>query len=458
VRRSVRLLGLVLALCLLPVAAVAQTGELRQELDRTADERERTQQELQEARAREGSAREQLAAIEQEKAAAQAALDELEDKLAAARAEVEDAEERAAAARARLLELQELIGDLEEEHDEKRARLENRVRAAYKYGQVSFADTFTTAADMADFLNSNTYVAHVLSGDRELVEAVESLLDALEAQRAEARELRVEADRETDRAAAAAATVERSLEEQAELTALIADRRQEHAAALEALRQDRASLEGHLSGLEAESSRIQSQIAAIARQQAEERARREAEEQARRDAEQREREDSDACAEAQESEDEDAIRDACELPDEPAAEDGGGGSWTRPVPGAVTSPFGPRPSLGGFHWGVDLRGDVGTPIRAARGGTVITVVSGCHPTNSWTCGGGFGNYVVIAHGDGFATVYAHKSTVAVGTGQQVSAGQTIGAVGNSGRSYGPHLHFELYDGGERKNPCGYISC
>lgn len=457
-RRGVRLLCLALALCLLPVSAVAQTGELRQELDRTADERERTQQELQDARAREGSAREQLAAIEQEIADAQAGLDALEDQLATARAEVEDAEARAAAARERLLELQELIGDREEEHAEKRARLENRVRAAFKFGQVSFADTFTTAADMADFLKSNTYVSHVLSGDRELVLGVEALLDELEEQRAEARELRVEADQETQRAATAAATVEQALEDQAELTALIAERRQEHAAALEALRQDRASLEGHLSGLEAESSRIQAQIAAIARQQAEERARREAEERARRDQEQREREASDGCAQAREAEDEDAIREACDLPDEPAAGNGGGGSWTRPVSGAVISPFGPRPSLGGFHWGVDLRGDVGTPIRAARAGTVITVVSGCHPTNSWTCGGGFGNYVVIAHGDGFATVYAHLSSVAVGSGQQVSAGQTIGAVGNSGRSFGPHLHFELYDGGQRKNPCSYISC
>ena len=89
---------------------------------------------------------------------------------------------------------------------------------------------------------------------------------------------------------------------------------------------------------------------------------------------------------------------------------------------------------------------------------MVNAVGSCHPTNSWTCGGGFGNYVVIAHADGFATVYAHQSTIAVGTGQQVSEGQAVGAVGNSGRSYGPHLHFELYDGGVRKNPCSYISC
>lgn len=458
-RRVLRLMSLAVVLCLLPVTASAQTGELRQDLDRTAEERQRTQEELREARAREGTAREQLAQIESEMAAAQDDLDGLEAELERARAAVEEAEQRAADARERLLEVQDRIRALEGEHAEKKARLDNRIRAAFKFGQVSFADTLTTAVDMADFLNSNTYVAHVLSGDRELILSVEELLAEVEAQRAEGQALRVDADRETAAAAAAAEEVERALEEQERLTALVAEQRREHAQALEALREDRASLEGHLSGLEAESSRIQAQIAAIARQQEEERRRREAEEQARREEQQREREASDACAEAQASDDEEAISEACEAPEEaPPSSGGASGGWTRPVDGAVTSPFGPRPSLGGFHYGVDLRGDVGTPIRAARGGTVITVVSGCHPTNSWTCGGGFGNYVVIAHGDGFATVYAHQSTVAVGNGQQIGAGQTIGAVGNSGRSYGPHLHFELYDGGVRKNPCNYIAC
>lgn len=444
--RVLRLLSLALVLSLLPVAAVAQTGELRQELDRTAEERARTAEELRDARAREGSAREQLAAIEAELDDAQTALEALEEELARSEAEVEEAQARATAARERLLEVETTIATLERDHDGKRARLDARIRAAFKFGQVSFADTLTTAADMADFLNSNVYVAHVVAGDRELMEAVERLLGEVQRQRAEARELRVEAERETEIAAAAAAAVDRALEEQAALTALVADRRREHAQALEALREDRASLEGHLAGLEAESARIQAQLEAIARQQAEERARREAE--------QREREASEACEAARGSEDEEAIREACGDPEPPAS----AGGWIRPVPGAVTSPFGPRPSLGGYHWGVDLRGDVGTPVGATRAGTVVTLVASCHPTNSWTCGGGFGNYVVVAHADGFATVYAHLSTVAVGAGQVVDAGQVVGAVGNSGRSYGPHLHFELYDGGERKNPCGYIAC
>jgi len=446
VRQPLRVAALVAALSLLPMSALAQTGQLEDELDRTVDERERTQDELREARSREGSAREQLAQIEAEADEAKQRLASLEHELEEARAQVDAATERARSARDRLIEVEATIAELEGEYAQKRSRLDGRIRTAFKFGQVSFADTLTTANDMADFLNSNTYVAHVIAGDRELIVAVEHLLDDVEEQRVEAQALRVEAERESEAAALAAASVERALGEQEEMTALVAERRAEHAQVLESLREDRESLEGHLAGLEAESSRIQAQLAAIARQQEVERQRREAE--------RREREASDACEAARESEDDQAIREACGEPEGPV----GGGGWTRPVGGVVTSPFGDRPSLGGFHYGVDLRGDVGTPIRAARGGTVVTAVGSCHPTNSWTCGGGFGNYVVIAHADGFATVYAHQSTIAVGTGQQVSEGQTIGAVGNSGRSYGPHLHFELYDGGVRKNPCGYISC
>jgi murein DD-endopeptidase MepM/ murein hydrolase activator NlpD len=89
---------------------------------------------------------------------------------------------------------------------------------------------------------------------------------------------------------------------------------------------------------------------------------------------------------------------------------------------------------------------------------VIHATTGCHPTDSWSCGGGFGNYVTVAHDGGLATVYAHLSAVHVGAGTAVSAGQSLGAVGNSGNSYGPHLHFEIREAGVARNPCGYISC
>jgi murein DD-endopeptidase MepM/ murein hydrolase activator NlpD len=111
-----------------------------------------------------------------------------------------------------------------------------------------------------------------------------------------------------------------------------------------------------------------------------------------------------------------------------------------------------------MHNGVDIGAPVGNRVVASRGGTVVHVTSGCHPTSSQGCGGGFGNYVTVSHSGGMATVYAHLSSVSVGVGQSVSAGQSVGAVGNSGNSTGPHLHFEVRQGGSPRNPCSYISC
>lgn len=88
------------------------------------------------------------------------------------------------------------------------------------------------------------------------------------------------------------------------------------------------------------------------------------------------------------------------------------------------------------HNGVDLGCPVGTPLRAAAPGTVIVASTG-----GW--GGGYGNYVVIRHPNGTQTVYGHMSRVSVNPGQVVERGESIGTTGNSGKSTGPHLHFEV---------------
>jgi murein DD-endopeptidase MepM/ murein hydrolase activator NlpD len=94
---------------------------------------------------------------------------------------------------------------------------------------------------------------------------------------------------------------------------------------------------------------------------------------------------------------------------------------------------------------VDLGAPVGTPILASASGEVIL-----SRTGSWN--GGYGNYVVISHDNGSQTLYAHQSRVAVGVGEHVVKGQVIGYVGNTGRSTGPHLHFEIRGG--PRNPFG----
>ena len=115
-----------------------------------------------------------------------------------------------------------------------------------------------------------------------------------------------------------------------------------------------------------------------------------------------------------------------------------------PVSGPVTSPFGYR--WGRLHAGIDIGVPYGTPIHAAASGTVVLA--------GWN--GGYGNYTCIDHGGGMATCYAHQSSYAVSSGAQVSHGQVIGYVGNTGHSFGAHLHFEVRINGTPVDPLGYL--
>jgi murein DD-endopeptidase MepM/ murein hydrolase activator NlpD len=115
-----------------------------------------------------------------------------------------------------------------------------------------------------------------------------------------------------------------------------------------------------------------------------------------------------------------------------------------PVSGPVVSPFGMR--WGRMHEGIDISAGTGAPIVAAASGTVISV----------GYMGGYGNLVVVDHGGGLATAYAHLSGYAVGSGQAVTQGQVVGYVGCTGHCYGPHLHFEVRVNGAAVDPLGYL--
>jgi murein DD-endopeptidase MepM/ murein hydrolase activator NlpD len=118
---------------------------------------------------------------------------------------------------------------------------------------------------------------------------------------------------------------------------------------------------------------------------------------------------------------------------------GSSGGGISPVPGAVIGAhFGEYGSWSRYHTGLDFRAAYGTPIRAVKGGVVLYAGN----SGDWA-----GNHVAIKHADGMTTMYSHMSSMAVRAGQSVSAGQVIGRVGETGRAFGAHLHFELYPAG-----------
>lgn len=134
------------------------------------------------------------------------------------------------------------------------------------------------------------------------------------------------------------------------------------------------------------------------------------------------------------------------------------GAFVKPVTGSsISQGFGctavsvepPDPHCTGGHWhsGVDLAAASGTPVVAASAGVAHVIVSAT----------GFGLHVVIDHGGGLQSLYGHLSSVAVADGGAVVTGQLIGAVGSTGNSTGPHLHFEIDRNGIAEDPHGLVA-
>ena len=122
----------------------------------------------------------------------------------------------------------------------------------------------------------------------------------------------------------------------------------------------------------------------------------------------------------------------------------GSGQLIYPINGPLTSPFGMR--WGRLHAGIDISAGSGTPIRAADSGRVVLL--------GFT--GGYGNYTCVQHTSSMSTCYAHQSGYATSNGAGVRQGQVIGYVGNTGHSFGAHLHFEVRIGGSPVDPLGYL--
>lgn len=123
-----------------------------------------------------------------------------------------------------------------------------------------------------------------------------------------------------------------------------------------------------------------------------------------------------------------------------------------PFRGAITSTFGHRenPFTGAnveTHKGLDIRAPMGAPVKAMAKGTVVFAGKR----------GGYGNCIVLKHGNGFETLYGHLSKIMVTNGQAIDIGQQIGKVGSTGRSTGPHLHYEIHRFGNKINPQSFLT-
>ena len=299
------------------------------------------------------------------------------------------------------------LKEAEQKQEEQERTLEKRLIAQYKTGKISYWSILLNPSGFIDFFANLHNIERIAKIDEELIETIQiekeniqKAKEELSNQKSEAKSAKAEAEKENVKLKNAKAQKNSEVSK---------------------LSEEEKSLQQKIDEYQAEMDKIEAEIRRIAAQ----------------------------------------------------ASNSGGATfngelqWPCPNYTRITSYFGNRTSPGGGvgsrnHKGLDLGAPHGASILAAESGTVITVSNTCkhdYPKTVATkcsCGGGYGNYVMISHGGGLVTIYAHCSSINVSRGQTVSRGQVIAGVGTTGYSTGNHLHFGVLVGGTYKDPLPYI--
>ncbi|HEX2358857.1 MAG TPA: peptidoglycan DD-metalloendopeptidase family protein [Solirubrobacterales bacterium] len=264
--------------------------------------------------------------------------------------------------------------------------LEDRLVAIYKSGEPDLLTVVLDSNGYGDLVERTEYMRRLEEQDSSIVERVRGLRDETEQLVASVKAAR-------DAIAAQKAELEATRAQLERRTAELASARAEQRDALASVRDQKQELEGDLSEI---SEQIEEQLGAL---------------------------------------------DESTLPAGPIR--GGSSGFIWPVNGPVTSGFGWR--WGRMHEGIDIGVTSGTPIRAAKSGTIVLAAAT----------GGYGNYTCISHGGGLSTCYAHQSSFARTSGS-ISQGSILGYVGCTGHCFGDHLHFEVRINGQAVDPLGYL--
>ena len=397
-RRTLAVFALAIALGL-AASASAQTPESEKA---AVDARiAALQEEIAEAKSDEGVLTSQLSAVVAELEDAQSAVDSAETSLSSLEAELSSAQARLDELTALLERQTRRLERLRAEYEKAVAILEARVRAAYIEEPPDVVSFLVSASSFDEIIDSVELVSRIGRQDQRIARQVEKArIQAAAERKATAATRRLQT-------ATVAVVSARTAEARAVRDQLAADR--DRLATVQSLKSSaltdtRETREEYLREVEA-----------LAAQSAE------------------------LAARIREAQRESSAGTGSSGTGQPSA---AGLVW--PCDGVVVSGFGMR--WGRMHEGIDIGCGYGTPNRAAASGTVIY--------SGWL--GGYGNLVVVDHGDGLSTAYAHASSLLVGVGQSVSQGETVSLVGSTGNSSGPHLHFEVRVNGEAVDPLYYL--
>jgi murein DD-endopeptidase MepM/ murein hydrolase activator NlpD len=344
------------------------------------------------AQAKKAQAAAQLDTLKANDAELEAAVRALDAGVAIEAANTDAAQQALRAAERSLTTAQARLAATEAKMADLRARVSEAAVRAYVHPGGDTLLEIVRSKDLGEASRRQALLAHVVSSDRDIV----------------------------DQMRAARQDEQMEKENLAEAASVAAERKKaaaEKLAGLEKARNDQVKLKN---ALDARIEQVTSEVAALSREEA----------------------TLSALIRSRQAEASRAPAPAAAANAAPARVGGSGVAW--PTNGSVTSGFGYR--WGSLHAGIDIANGQGTPIRAAKGGTVILA--------GWN--GGYGNCIVIDHGGGFSTLYGHMTRLRASDGQRVSQGDLIGDMGSTGNSTGSHLHFETRVNGSPQDPARYL--
>jgi murein DD-endopeptidase MepM/ murein hydrolase activator NlpD len=336
--------------------------------------------------------------------------DALTTKVSALSGDLEEAEVHLALVQARLdaarMELIETTEDLDAARERLRDQqdmLEARAATAYKLGPAAYLDVLLGSDDFRSLVDRSAYLENVLTVDSEMVAGLQTTRGLVADQKVRVQEVEAELSEQWEEVHAEVERIRALRAEQQALQAEVQEGIEYREGLLDDIEETKAKYEAAVEDLQAQSAQIRASLQSS------------------------------------------GSSGSGQIPSD------SGGQLFWPTAGSIGSGFGWRthPIYGTqmFHAGVDIGGACGQPIWAAEDGTVLSA----------GYNGGYGNTIVIDHGGGLATLYAHQSGFAVSAGQSVSRGQPIGSVGTTGWSTGCHLHFEVRVNGEPVDPVPYLT-
>ncbi len=443
---KVRFYSVVLSLALIgtsvSVHATSKEDLLKeqQEVESRLKETERSQNQISE----------KLILTKQQRKEARAQLNEVNSRLDDLARKIADQQAAVAASKERLRLTEEAISETLKELHQQEDLLGSRLRAVQQKGDVTYIEVLLDAKDFGDLISRFSTVSEIIKQDDDVLQTYKANVSQLNEQRSEQALLLESLKREQRKLLVLQTQIIAESELKRKLVVQLNTK-------VKALQQEQFSKAEEAEILADQRQLIQNELAALkeAERKAKEEAKRRAIEAARqaeakRVAEVKRQAEAAraAAAKQQEADAEKAkppvpeVEVSSETPDTPADVDSNR-PFHLPVQGYVSSPFGPRnnPLTGKpeIHKGIDLVNAKGTPIHAAAGGIVLRAGSAT----------GYGNVVMVTHlidSQVYTTVYAHLDSIDVKAGQTVMPGQTVGTLGSTGWSTGPHLHFELHKG------------